>query len=95
MLTFKEADRLLRYDPKTGQIFWKNDMTTDVKAGDEAGYYSNFTNRRVQISGLEYNVAKVCYLLATGTWPKGRMTYTNKISADTSWDNIKMTGATR
>ena len=40
MLSYEELDKILSYDPNTGEFTWKVDRKGGAYAGDKAGYYS-------------------------------------------------------
>ena len=64
---FEEVDRLLRYEPETGKIYWKIQPRTGKRIkGTEAGYslkckYTIY--RRVQLNQIEYLVHRIAWLL--------------------------------
>ena len=67
MLTFEEANKLFRYEPSSGKLFWKKRTARRIKVGDEAGTFCKSTGyRMVFINRKGYLVHRIAILLATG-----------------------------
>lgn len=83
-LTFEQVSMLLRYDPKTGRLFWLSrdpSMFTNQArcniwnakcAGKEAmTAISGNGYRQGKIFGKLFQSHRVCWLLQHGSWPTG------------------------
>ena len=70
-MTYRTADEILEYDPKTGNFKWKIDVSNSVKAGSWAGCY-RLGGRQVtlQFKGRDYPLAKIAYVLMRREWPE-------------------------
>jgi len=63
---FEELDRLLRYEPETGKIYWKIKPCKRVIAGAEAGTKEKdhkASYRRIKIKNLNYYAHRIAWLL--------------------------------
>lgn len=67
MPPFEEVDRLLRYEPETGKLYWKVQPRTGKRIkGTEAGCLHKCKNseyRRIKINQIEYLVHRIAWLL--------------------------------
>ena len=73
MITFEEANELLRYDPETGKLYWKVSRGSKAKAGSEAGYIDATGYRRVTVNRKLYLTHRIAWLLTHGTWPENQI----------------------
>ena len=79
-ITIAELHRLLRCNPKTGQLWWQeragNDRITNrfntLFSGKEAGGVRKDGYRVVKINGLSYYTSDIVFVMTTGDWPKHR-----------------------
>lgn len=79
-LTYKEALRLFRYEPESGNLYWKVTTTSAAfgngraaSAGDIAGWVKNGkyqSYRSVRVRGKTYRVHRIIWLMLYGKWPK-------------------------
>jgi len=63
---FEEIDRLLRYEPETGKIYWKIKPCIRIIAGAEAGSSYKFEHtsyRRIKIKNLNYYAHRIAWFL--------------------------------
>lgn len=83
----------LRYDPKTGQLFWRKSPGArgPVRAGDIAGCLRPDGYISIKLDGRFYQAHRLAYFLATGTDP-GEMTvdHWNGIKSDNSFVNLRL-----
>jgi hypothetical protein len=83
-MTFEDAERLLRYEPDTGKIFWKDRPESMFKTRlSFLMWSSRFPGKEAfccddglgymagEIFGKRYLAHRVAWLLATGGWPSG------------------------
>lgn len=62
---------LLRYDPETGELFWKVDRRGFCKAGDPAGCAVADGRVVVKVLGSIFKRARLAWVLHHGVWPSG------------------------
>jgi len=89
-VTQKRLKELLRYDPKTGDFFWKIKKAWHIKIGDKAGHREktdgyNFT----KIDGRSYKLSRLAWLYMEGYFPENMVDHENRIKYDDSWDNLR------
>lgn len=75
-LTYEEAHRLFRYDPKTGKLYWKIRPSNNVLIGRDAGseYSDRHTRyRRIFIKKKSYMAHRIIWLMKFGEWPKNEI----------------------
>jgi hypothetical protein len=66
MPTVEELNKLLSYEPDTGELRWKVNRGRGVKAGDRAGSLHLSTGyRRIKIEGKEFCYHQICLILGT------------------------------
>tara|TARA_R110002020_G_scaffold108792_7_gene251916 strand:+ start:1088 stop:1618 length:531 start_codon:yes stop_codon:yes gene_type:complete len=66
MPPFEEVDRLLRYEPETGKIYWKIKPCKYIIAGAEAGTISkdrNNTYRKIAVNKARYQSHRIAWFL--------------------------------
>lgn len=64
---FEEIDRVLRYEPETGKIYWKVKRCNRAKEGAEAGTQakntSNIFYRIIRLNSAPYKAHRIAWLL--------------------------------
>lgn len=93
--------QLLRYDPDTGDLFWKYrpvewfanqhfcDAWNTRRAGKLVG--STITNyyKRVVVLGNLFLQHRVAFAIHTGEWPRGYVDHINGNTADNRFENLR------
>lgn len=98
-ITVEEARELWSYNPATGELIWKVDLGSNVRAGMVAGRacLSVRFNNRPMSKGI------IAFGIYTGAWPESgeRILFRDKDTKNLKWDNLacdtrsKVTGAQR
>src|ERR1019366_5029466 len=89
MLTFEMVNKLLRYDPEMGKLYWRISSAKRIKVGSEAGSLSKSTGYiTIRIEGKLYQAHRVAWLLHEGHWPEGNPEHENQNKSDNCWKNI-------
>ena len=88
MLSEAYLKSLLRYDPDTGQFFWK-EARGRVRKEDVAGTVDAHGRRVIKIDGKRYydNVLAWCYM--TGAWPLNDVDHQDRDTLNCRWANLR------
>ena len=92
---FEEVDRLLRYEPETGKIYWKIQPRTGKRIkGTEAGYLckrKHTTYRGVRLNQIDYLVHRIAWLLYYKEDPGGKcIDHKNRNGSDNRICNLRV-----
>jgi len=102
-LTFAQVNELLKYDPKTGKLFWMP-RTREMFGSDQLWKMWNsrfsgkeaFTSddgngyRQGAILGKLYRAHRVIWLLQYGEWPKDEIDHINGCRSDNTIINLRL-----
>lgn len=84
--TREQIEKHLRYEPRTGELFWLHPTSVRVKAGDPAGYVSPYGYVIVRLLNYSLFRSHIVWFIEKGAWPK--LTVDHK-STDKLDDRIK------
>lgn len=87
-MDYKEAKKLLKYDPETGKVFWKLTRNNKALCGSEAGYRDN-RYLRIGVKGSNYLLHRVAWLLYYKEWPENQIDHINGNCFDNRIANIR------
>ena len=90
ILTQKELQRLLHYNPETGVFTWKIGLGT-VKSGSVAGGVDDKGYDRISIHGKAYKSHRLTWLYITGEFPADQIDHVNHIRNDNRFSNLRET----
>lgn len=88
ILTQNYLNSILRYDPNTGELFWRIKIS-NVQAGDRAGGFCK-TSGYIFV-GIDYHIYhahRLIWVMCTGHWPK-EIDHENHIRHDNRWRNLR------
>jgi len=88
-LTQARLKSLLKYDPFTGNFWWKVNRRGTAKKNSVAGAVSTAGYRQIKINGPLYLSSRLAFLYMTGKWPKGYVDHINRNRADNRWENLR------
>lgn len=86
-LTYERASELLKYDPESGALMWRNSGTGRRRnrlAGHKGEKY-----REVCVDGQNYKAHRLAYLLKTGRWPADLIDHRDGDGHNNAWKNLR------
>jgi len=82
--------RLLKYDPYTGVVYWRVCLSWRRPIGSVVGWLEKDTRYiRTSINGRHYGLHQIIWAMQTGSWPKSQIDHKNKIRDDNRWENLR------
>lgn len=101
-LTAEQVRALLRYEPETGLLFWK-ERTGDlfksagqckrwnIRYADKQAFTSSNGKgyRAGEIFGVKYVAHRIAWLIHTGSWPKAELDHMNGVRSDNRILNLR------
>lgn len=92
-LAFHDVDKILRYDPETGDLYWKERVSRRQKPGDKAGGLNNSGYMTILIKRKRHSSHRLAWLLAHGEWPN-IIDHKNGDRSDNRLANLRNTNRT-
>lgn len=97
MLSYEQASKILKYDPKSGTIFWASDSFGGFKksvkihsAGDLAGCAREDGRWVIRANDRLYMRYRLAWLLHNGEWPNGEIDHINGKPDDDRISNLRV-----
>jgi hypothetical protein len=90
---FPDFDRLhllLRYDMKTGKLFWKFAASNRVKVGDEAGTIAKVGYKYVSVDGHRILAHRLIFFMQNGVWPDGQIDHQDNNRLNNRIENLRV-----
>ena len=88
MITQENLKSILHYSPETG-LFTRLVNRQCVRAGDIAGYQTEYGYIRIGIDGKNHRAHRLAWLYMTGSWPSEQIDHINGIRSDNRWENLR------
>jgi hypothetical protein len=88
-ITYERARELLNYEPDTGRLLWRLQITWRRPIGSEAGSIAPNGHRYVGIDKRDYQASRLIWLLMTGAWPDAEIDHKNRDPLDNRWENLR------
>ncbi len=89
MITQANLQRLLNYDPETGNFTWLISAGRRVKAGDIAGSIDSKGYCRIRIDSRRYSAHRLAWLWVTGAWPAADIDHIDMNRANNAFINLR------
>uniref|UniRef100_A0A6H1ZLU7 Putative homing endonuclease n=1 Tax=viral metagenome TaxID=1070528 RepID=A0A6H1ZLU7_9ZZZZ len=80
---------LLRYDHRTGDLYWKIDRGNKISPGDLAGCINANGYRHIRIDGTLYLSHRLVWMLHHGEFPKYETDHINRNRTDNRIENLR------
>ena len=92
MLTFEEANKLFRYEPSSGKLFWRERRNPNIPASLEArSVDKRYKYMRVNVGGKLYMVHRVIMVLMGRTLgPRDFVDHIDHDRQNNRWDNLRV-----
>lgn len=89
-ISFEEINSTVGYDPETGLLTWKKDMSSRHKKGTSAGCYRGDNEYSfVRIKGVVYYIHSIAWLLFYGVHPRKNIDHVNGKRGDNRIENLQ------
>jgi len=88
-LTTDRVRECLDYNPDTGIMTWKVQLSRNTVVGEEAGCLNPDGYRRVSIDKRGYLIHRLAWLHVHGAWPAGEIDHINGVPHDNRIENLR------
>ena len=86
----EKINRLLSYDPKTGDFLWKVKPSRRINQGSIAGNIDLNGYRRIRIDKKSYYAHRIAWLISTGSPPPRNIDHKNGVRSDNRILNLRV-----
>ncbi|CZW64547.1 HNH endonuclease [Enterobacter hormaechei subsp. steigerwaltii] len=87
-ITREEVEKLLSYNPETGEFRWKIKWGNQ-SAGNLAGNTDRLGYLTIQVHRKLIKAHRIAFLLMTGSWPKSYIDHINRNPSDNRFCNLR------
>jgi hypothetical protein len=90
MLTYEQANKVLSYNNKTGNLYWKVDVANNVRAGMLAGKIRKRDGYKIfSYKGKQYQAHRIVWLMKNKNMPKEFIDHINGDRTDNRLCNLR------
>lgn len=89
MIVAEEVSKLLKYDPVSGFLHWKNNRGGKATKGSRAGWLDNTGYIRIDINYKSYLAHRIIWLLQYGEFPPDQIDHINRVRHDNRMQNLR------
>ena len=83
------ADRLLRYDPISGALYWRRAVNSRAPAGSRAGTIRPDGRRQVRIDGRVHLEHRLIFAMVERRWPEPEVDHEDGNGGNNAWSNLR------
>jgi hypothetical protein len=88
VLTQARLKEVVRYDPETGEFFWRV-STNHITIGERAGCLQDNGYRVISVDGRKYKEHRLAWLYVYGCFPDGDLDHKNRDTAANRIANLR------
>lgn len=85
----EDINTFLRYEPESGNFYWKVRVSIRRQAGSRAGSISSFGYVTIVIGRRGYRAHRLAWLLMTGKMPEYEIDHKDGNRANNKWENLR------
>lgn len=88
-MTIEEFNRVLTYEPETGNFYWLVDRAR-IRAGTKAGYTNPRGYIKIKTGGKSYFAHRLAFLFMNKVYPTLEVDHINRITGDNRFINLRL-----
>src|SRR5262245_19767608 len=88
-LTPKFIREIFHYDPTTGLLTWKKQLSFRAPVGKTAGAVGDKARIKIGIRGKDYFAHRIAWVWMTGKWPKYEIDHADENQSNNRWNNLR------
>jgi hypothetical protein len=89
-LTQERLQKLLHYDPQTGEFRWRVRMRPNIQAGDLAGTRMRSDYWCIHLDGRNYRAHQLAWLYMKGEWGRPVIDHRDGNPLNNRWRNLRL-----